>query len=114
VKCEPEPAVVAWVANLYSPVHMCGMPKRYSVTAARSNLPAIIAAAESGQVIELMRRGKPVAVVVSRREFDRLRGGRTRFVDAYAVFLETHSLVDLGLDPGTIEAARDESMSGRT
>jgi prevent-host-death family protein len=68
------------------------MPKRYSIAEARSNLPAIIDQVAAGQEIELTRRGKPVAVVVSLRELERLRSERPRFSDAYREFLEAHSL----------------------
>jgi len=45
--------------------------KRVSVAEARNNLPALIHATES-EPIEIMRRGKPVAVLVSREDFDRI------------------------------------------
>jgi len=47
--------------------------------------------------VELTRRGQPVAVVVSCREFDRLRGKRRHFGEAYKSFLEKYSLDDIGL-----------------
>ena len=46
--------------------------KRYSIAEARSNLPSIVDQAEAGHEIELTRRGKPVAVLVSLRELQRL------------------------------------------
>ena len=58
------------------------MPKRYSIADARSNLPSIVDEAEAGEEIELTRRGKPVAAIVSLRELQRLRGARTVFSDA--------------------------------
>ena len=45
--------------------------KRVSVAEARNNLPALIHAAES-EPVEIVRRGKPVAVLVSREDYDRL------------------------------------------
>ena len=44
------------------------MAKRYSIAEARSNLPTIVDQVEAGQEIELTRRGKAVAVVLSLRE----------------------------------------------
>ncbi|PYR89288.1 MAG: hypothetical protein DMF84_25150 [Acidobacteria bacterium] len=38
---------------------------------------------EAGERVELTRRDKPIPVVVSLREFERLRGDRLRFGDAY-------------------------------
>jgi len=83
------------------------MGKRYSIAEARSNLPSIVDQAEAGQEIELTRRGKPVAVVVSLRELERLRGERVPFGDAYRRFLKKHSLREVGLDEGVLESARD-------
>lgn len=88
------------------------MPKRYSIAEARSNLAAIVDQAEAGQEVELTRRGKPVAVVVSLSELEKLRDGRARFVERYRRFLETHALLDIGVERGFFESTRDRE-SGR-
>lgn len=85
------------------------MSRRYSIADARTSLPAIIDQAEAGQCIELTRRGKPVAVVVSLREFERMRTDRPRFGEAYQRFLEHHSLAEVGLDDDFAAATRDRS-----
>lgn len=85
------------------------MPKRYSVAEARSQLPAIIDQAESGLEVELTRRGEPVAVVVSTREFDRLRGRRQHFSDAYQRFLANHALKSIGVDARFSKPLRDRT-----
>jgi prevent-host-death family protein len=74
------------------------MPKRYSIAEARSNLPSIVDQAEAGQEIELTRRGRAVAAVVSLRELERLRAGRTPFAEAYGRFRKEHPLRDVGSD----------------
>jgi prevent-host-death family protein len=74
------------------------MSKRYSIAEARSNLPDIVNQAASGAEIELTRRGKPVAVMVSLQELERLRGDRPRFSDVYAKFLKKYSLKKVGLE----------------
>jgi len=83
--------------------------KRYSIAEARSNLPTIVDQAEAGQEIELTRRGKPVAVVVSLRELERLRTDRPRFGDAYRSFLERYSLDDVGLEENFFDSIREKS-----
>ena len=88
------------------------MSKRYSIAEARSNLPSIVDQAEAGQEIQLTRRGKPVAVVVSLRELERLRGERTSFGDAYRRFLRTHPLREVGVDKDAFASTRD-SGTGR-
>ena len=74
------------------------MSQKYSVAEARSHLPTLIDQAQAGQEIELTRRGKPVAVVVSCQDFERLRGNRPRFGNAYKSFLEKYSLEEIGLE----------------
>lgn len=83
------------------------MSKRYSIAEARSNLPTIVDQAEAGQEIELTRRGKPVAVVVSLREIERLRSQRARFGETYKRFLKTHPLREIGIEPDFFDSARD-------
>lgn len=72
--------------------------QRFSISEARANLPALVDAADAGTEVELTRRGKPVAVIVSRRELDRLRANDVRFRDAYRTFLQEHPLDEVGLD----------------
>ncbi len=86
------------------------MSHRYSIAEARSRLPTIVDEAEAGRAIELTRRGRPVAVVVSHQTFERLRGHRRQFADAYRVFLERHSLSDIGLDDDVWAATRDKAV----
>jgi len=74
------------------------MSKRYSIAEAGSHLPTIVDEAEAGLEIELTRRGKPVAVVVSPRQLERLRGGRPRFSHVYKAFLSKDSLEDIDLE----------------
>jgi prevent-host-death family protein len=88
------------------------MSRRYSIAEARSRLPSLVDEAESGIEVELTRRGQPVAVLVSRREFERLRGKRVHFGDAYRRFLQRHSLDDIGVEDDFAASTRDRS-SGR-
>ncbi len=88
------------------------MPKQYSIAEARANLPGIVDQAEAGQEIELTRRGKAVAVVVSLREYARLRGERPGFSEAYKQFLATHALSEVGLDEDVFAETRD-TTAGR-
>src|SRR2546422_1642989 len=60
--------------HLNVPLHP--MSKKYSITEARSNLPKIVDQAEAGTEVELTRRGKPVAVIISHRQMERLRSER--------------------------------------
>ena len=91
-------------------MYIIGMSKKYSIAEARSNLPTIVDQAEAGLEIELTRRGRAVAVLVSPRQLERLRGDRTRFSDAYKTFLSRHSLEDIDIESGFFESAREEGV----
>jgi prevent-host-death family protein len=95
---------------MYMRMYITLMSRRYSIADARTSLPAIVDQAEAGERIELTRRGKPVAVVVSLREFERLRGDRPRFGDAYKNFLDQYSLQEIGLESDFATSARDKSI----
>ena len=92
---------------MYISMYTSSMSKRFSIAEARANLPAIVDRAEAGQEIELTRRGKPVAVVLSIRELERLRGERSSFGEAYRQFLKAHPLREVGLEGDFFESARD-------
>ena len=79
------------------------MPKRHSIADAQSNLAALVDEAEAGQPVELTRRGKQVAAIVSLRELKRLRGARTQFSEAYRRFLASHTPSEVGLDALALE-----------
>ena len=97
---------------MYILMYIVTMTAKYSVAEARSKLPAIIDQAEAGLAIELTRRGKPVAVVVSFGEFARLQGDRLRFGDAYRNFLKRYSLEEVGLEGEFVAVAR-RGIAGR-
>ena len=83
------------------------MLKRYAVTDARANLPTIVNEVEAGNQIELTRRGKPVAVVISGREYARLRSERPHFADAYRIFLTRVRLRKIDAESDAFDGLRD-------
>lgn len=85
------------------------MSRRYSIAEARHDLAAIVHELESRDLIELTRRGEPVAVMLSLGEYRRLAAGREKFWDAYRVFRETTDLSGLGIEPEVFEGVRDPS-----
>lgn len=74
------------------------MAKQVSIADARDHLPSLVRAAEQGQPIELTRRGKPVAVLMSSREYHKLTGASRDLWEAIQGFRETHDLSDLDID----------------
>lgn len=65
--------------------------KRVSVAEAKNRLPALLHEAENAPV-EIVRRGKAVAVIVSRATYDRMRG---RKPDAWEALERWRASVDL-------------------
>jgi prevent-host-death family protein len=94
---------------MYISMYTYSMSQRYSIAEARSRLPRIVDEAEAGVEVELTRRGRPVAVLVSHREFERLRGKHSHFNDAYRNFLEKHSLDEIGIDGDFAPSTRNRT-----
>jgi len=83
------------------------MTKTYSVADARARLPDILDEVETGKEVQLTRRGRPVAVVVSSRRYDALRNGRASFAAVYRAFLERHPEGQADLDAEFFDSLRD-------
>jgi prevent-host-death family protein len=82
----------------------------FSITEARRNFPSLVRKAEDGGAVRITRRGKPVALLIGRREFERLVSDRRDFVEAHEEFSKSHDLEDLNIDPDEVFCnSRDES-----
>ena len=62
------------------------MEKKYTIAEAKSKLPAIIHTVEDGPSIKLTRHGKPVAVLLSIREYEQLAKKKMGFWSALTKF----------------------------
>ena len=96
---------------MYINMYITGMSHRYSIVEARTSLATIVDQAEAGLTVELTRRGKAVAIVLSLREFERSRTDRIRFAEVYRHFLDTHVLKDIGLEPDFVSSTRDKQLA---
>ncbi len=85
------------------------MSRRYSIAEARHDLAAIVHELEGCDLIELTRRGEPVAVMLSLREYRRLTAGKEKFWEAYLAFRETVDLSLLVIEPEVFGEVRDPS-----
>ncbi len=85
------------------------MPKRYSIAEARHNLAAIVLELEAQQVIELTRRGAPVAVLLSLDAYRRLTGESPSFWEAYTAYRTTLDTAALDNEPDIFASVRDSS-----
>jgi prevent-host-death family protein len=87
--------------------------KQQSIAEARSNLPQLVREAEAGEPIELTRRGKSVAVLIGRRQYERLAARSRRFSEAWDEFTHEVELSELAIDPDEIFAGVRDSRPGR-
>jgi antitoxin Phd len=85
------------------------MARRYSIAEARHNLAAIVHELEDQPVIELTRRGEPVAVLVSLERYRRLLPGGQGFWDAYSSFRAAFGPDELAGADDPFRALRDRS-----
>ena len=74
------------------------MPEQYSISSARNRLPKLVHEVESGSAVELTRRGKPVAMLLSIEEYRRMRAGKPDFWEALSRFRKETDLEELGAD----------------
>ncbi len=85
------------------------MRKSYSIAQARSQLSELIHETERGRAVELTRRGKAVAVLLSVEEHRRLTAARPSFAEAYGAWRQRVGAEELGLDPVDFNKLRDRS-----
>ncbi len=83
--------------------------KRYSIAEARGQLPRLLYAVEAGERVEITRRGKPVAVVLSIEDYKRLTGPTRTFAEAYEAWLATVEDADRELPAEYWDELRDRS-----
>jgi prevent-host-death family protein len=85
--------------------------KQYSIDEARDHFAAVVEEAEHGARVEVMREGRPVAVLLS---LDALvSSGREGFWEAYEGFRQKYDLTQLEIDPDEVFADVRETSLGR-
>ena len=85
------------------------MAKSLSIADARNRLARVVHDVETGPPVELTRRGKRVAMIVSVVEFERLSGARGSFASALERFRKAHGLRNTGIDRSFFGRLRDKS-----
>lgn len=85
------------------------MLKQYSIAEARNRFTAIVHDVEQEAAIELTRRGKPVAVLVSIHEYKRLSSNAGGFWKAFTAFRNRVNLQELEIEPEIFTGLRDQS-----
>ncbi len=89
------------------------MPKQQSIASARSNLPQLVRQAESGEPVVLTRRGESVAVLIGRKQYERLATRSRRFSEAWDEFTREVDLSELAIDPDEIFSDLRDARPGR-
>jgi antitoxin Phd len=88
------------------------MEKQYAIADAKNKLPALIHSVETGQAVKLTRHGKPVAVLLSIKDYDRLSRKREGYWRALSFFRSHAEKEGVLISNGDFENLRDNS-SGR-
>jgi prevent-host-death family protein len=83
------------------------MGVRYSIAEARDKLAGIVHDVEEGEPVQLTRRGRPVAILLSVAEFERLSGRGASFVERLIWLRERERLDELGADLSVFEDTRE-------
>ena len=89
------------------------MTGKHSIAEARRNLPSLVRGVEQGRVVEITRRGEPVAVLVGRSEFERLTRVRRGFSESYREFANAVGLAGMDLDPDEVFGDVRDQTTGR-
>mgnify|MGYP005842641309 CR=1 FL=1 len=83
------------------------MLKQYSIAEARNHFAAIVHDLKPAQPVQVTRRGKVVAVLMSAEEYERLTNRVTDFWDALENFRSTVDLPSLQIEPEIFAGVRD-------
>src|SRR5258708_36923611 len=87
--------------------------EQHSIAEARSNLPGLVRKAESGETVELTRRGVGVAVLIGLRQYERLISRSRRFSEAWDDFSGDRDLAGLAINPDEVFAPVRDKSPGR-
>jgi len=85
------------------------MMPRYSIAEARNHFAEIVHDLKHVSRVEVTRRGRPVAILISIEEFEMLCAGSVTFTSAYEAFRNTFDLAKEEIEPKVFEDLRDPS-----
>ena len=86
------------------------MMPRYSIAEARNHFAEIVHDLKHVSRVEVTRRGRPVAILISVEEFEMLRAGNSTFTSAYEAFRNTYDLTKAEIEPEAFANLRDPSL----
>ena len=85
------------------------MKEEFSIVEARNRLSSLVHQAEKGATVRLTRHGKPIAVLISIRDYEGLLRVRPAFWSAVTAFRERMSEAGIEITDGDFEDLRDTS-----
>jgi prevent-host-death family protein len=85
------------------------MTQKYSIADARARFAAIVHEVEDDGSIQITRRGEVVAVLLSRREYERLSGAQGGFYRAVSEFRAAYTVSELEIDPEIFDVRPSET-----
>jgi prevent-host-death family protein len=86
------------------------MAKQFSIAEAKGKLPSIIHSVEDGPSVQLTRHGKPVAVLLSIREYELLMLKKKGFWSALMEFRNAIEKEDIKITDDDFKGLRDTSF----
>jgi prevent-host-death family protein len=85
------------------------LENHFTIAEAKSRLPAIIHSVEDGPSVKLTRHGKPVAVLLSIREYEQLAKNKMDYWSALTKFRNILEKEDIKITDADFEDLRDTS-----
>lgn len=85
------------------------MPSQYSIEQAQTQLSDIMAEVEQGTLVEILKSGRRVAVLVSSQDYERLTISKPDFWDALTAFRREFNIEAEGIEADVFEGLRDLS-----
>jgi prevent-host-death family protein len=76
--------------------------EQYSIAQARDRLASIVHDVENGQSVKIARRGKPVAVILSVDEYERVMSGKIGFGKSLEKFRQKMKIEELKINPDEV------------
>ena len=83
--------------------------QHYSIAEAKTKLPSIVHMVEKGPSVKLTRHGKPVAVLLSIQEYERLGQKQGNFWNSLATFRKTMVKEGIEITDSDFKGLRDLS-----
>ena len=78
----------------------------YSIAEAKNHFTEIVHEAEQHAPVEITRRGRPVAILLSIDDYRRLENRHSNFAEAYDAFRRRHALEHLAIEPSLFDNTR--------